>query len=96
MKKLVQKWKLLWVIQVVRAFKKCGCLIATVQRNDSYENLYNRHFASQSKKMLKEADSMSIIRAIASYSVTKRWKMNCNGNPRVLTLGVVSYSMPAA
>ena len=29
------------------------------------------------KKQLKEASSMSIIRGLASYSMTRRWKMSC-------------------
>ena len=65
---------------LLRDGRCCQCekkvFVLLVQRNDPDENLWST--TQDKQKLLNEVDSMSIIRAIARYSVSNRcWKMSC-------------------
>ena len=56
----------------------CACSILSVQRASLQGSLEaHKHLTTEQKNCWKEVDSMSIICAIASHSMTRRWKRNC-------------------
>ena len=56
---------------------KCCVLDTPVQRALLAGSLEShKHFTTEKKRLLKEAGSISILRSIASHSMTKTWKMS--------------------